>query len=284
MSASSRYSRLVLRLYRWIWLGRVDSDTPSIPPRAIVFAAHYNGAVDGMAYGSQIPPARGVVSVQWHQHLIGRLMFPGISVQRAKDADKGGANNIAAFREMIDCLAEDDRLLFFPEGTSRLGTARLPIGRGTLLLLRRARSLNPPPQVFFCAAHYHDPTRWRSDVSLGWVGPVPMPAPASDEAWVTANLLEAQTRAYARPAPRRLGLAWLAGTCALPYLPVWALVSGLAHRTADDDNVIGLWKFLFGVPATALSLLLYTVLAIVLGVPVWLPAASLLMGWLLWNR
>lgn len=284
MSLSSSYSGLVMRVYRWIWLGRIQSRRPDIPPGSLVLAAHYNGAVDGFVYGSQVPPARAVVSVQWHGNALGRALFPGIAVQRSKDAGKGGSN-LHAFREMTGALAAGERLLFFPEGTSRLGRERLPIGRGTLLLLRSVRALSPRPALYFTAAHYHAPTCWRSDVSVGWVGPVALPAsPDDDETWVKAQLLAAQDAAYAPPAPKSLRLLPLAALCALPYLPVWGVVGLAARRMADDDNVISLWKFLIGVPATLVALLVYTVLGTWLGAPVWVPLLSLLGGWALWKR
>lgn len=283
MARSSSYSGFVLRAYRWIWLGRIRSKRPEIPPGALILAAHYNGLVDGFVYGSQLPPARAVVSVQWHRHLAGRLLFPGIAVQRAKDG--AGASNLQAFRQMTAALKSGDRLLFFPEGTSQLGPTRLPIGRGTLLLLKGLRRPGPPPPIFFCAAHYHTPTRWRSAVTVSWVGPIAPPeSPNNDEQWVTDNLLTAQSKAFAPSAPVSFGLTPLAAIVAAPYLPVWALVRHFALRAADGENVISLWKFLIGVPATLLALVTYMVVAGCLGLPLWFPFASLLGAWLLWNR
>ncbi len=284
MAFPSSYSGLVMRAYRWIWLGQIASARPAIPRGTLIFAAHYNGLVDGFVYGSQVPPARGVISAQWHRHLVGRLLLPGVAVQRAKDG-AGGGGNLQAFRDMTAALGAGERLLFFPEGTSRLGQVRLPIARGTLLLLKSLRRLDPPPAVVFCAANYLEPTQWRSRVTLGWIGPLAPPAnSADDETWVTAQLLTAQARAYAAPAPARIGLTPLAALLALPYLPLWAGVGRLARRTADEDNVISLWKFLFGVPSTLLLLAFYSTLAAWIGLPPWLPAASLFGGWLLWNR
>jgi hypothetical protein len=284
MAFSSSYSGFVMRVYRWIWLGRIASARPEIPRGSLVLAAHYNGLVDGFVYGSQLPPARAIISVQWHRTFLGRMLFPGIAVQRAKDAGKGG-DNLHAFRQMTAALAASERLLFFPEGTSRLGPERLPIARGTLLLLKSIRRCNPPPPVFFCAARYHSPTRWRSHVTVGWTGPVTLPGSAADdEPWVTKHLLDAQTAAYAQPSPRTLGLTPVAAVLAAPYLPLWAVVSWLAHRVADDDNVISLWKFLFGVPLTLLALVLYTAFAPIAGLPLWLPFVLLAAASLVWNQ
>lgn len=284
MSFASGYSRLVSLLYRQLWLGSMRSAAPAVPAGTLILAAHYNGAIDGCTYPSQLPPCRAVVSSQWHRAAIGRWLLPGIAVTRAKDPGSGGGN-AGAFRQMLAELKRGGRLLFFPEGTSRLGRERLPVQPGTLLLLRGYRSVSRTPQVVFVAACYHDPTRWKSAVTLGWVGPLPLPANrADDEAWVRGRLLAAQDLAYAQPAPRPGGWTALAALLALPYLPLWALVAWLARRTADEDNVIALWKFIYGTPLTLILLGLYTGLAALAGVPAWLPLTSLAGGWLLWNR
>jgi len=278
------YSRLVSCVYRWIWLGRIDSEPPKIPAGSIVFAAHYNGAIDGFTYGSQLPRFLAVTSVQWHRHMIGRLLVPGISVQRAKDG-VSGAHNLAAFRNIVGHLRAGDRVLFFPEGTSRLGLERLPIQPGTLLLLRQLRRVAISPAIFFAAAHYHQPTHWRSSVNIAWVGPRELPpSSAGDAAWVSAGLWEAQAAAQARLVSPPSRLTWLAPLVALPFLPAWWLVASLARRTADEDNVIALWKFIFGVPVTLLTLGILTFLSLLLGGPWWLPLVSLIGGWLLWKE
>ncbi len=281
---AARYSAPLMRLYRRLWLGRIESHTPQIPPGSLVLAAHYNGLVDAFTYGSQLPSFIGVISVQWHRSLIGRRLLPGIAVKRAKDHGSG-AGNLTAFRLMAGQLQAGERLLFFPEGTSRLGTERLPIGRGTLLLLRGLRSGGTPPAVFFTAAHYHQPTRWRGNVSLGWVGPVALPdSSVEDEAWVRAHLLQAQSAAYALPVRPAGRWTWLAALLALPYLPAWVATGRLARRAANEENVVSLWKFIFGVPATLITWCACTAAAVRLGLPWWAPLASLTGGWLLWNR
>jgi 1-acyl-sn-glycerol-3-phosphate acyltransferase len=283
-SPLSLHSRLVCGCYRRIWLGRVASPTPPLPPGSLVLAGHYNGAVDGFAYGSQIPPFVAVISAQWHRSALGRALLPGISVQRAKDGVSGAAN-LGAFRAVLGRLRSGDRILFFPEGTSRLGRERLPVQPGTLLLLRQARKAPVPPPVFFASARYDEPQAWRSSVSIGWVGPVGLPGePALDAEWVASGLMRAQEAADAMPVPGGRPHRILAPLAALPYLPVWILVSALARRRADGDNVVALWRFLFGVPLTLAALCIYTLLCGAAGWPLWAPFASLAAGWLLWTR
>jgi hypothetical protein len=284
MSPLALYSRLVCGVYRWIWLGKVDSSPPPLARGSVIFAAHYNGAIDGFTYGSQMPPFLAVVSTQWHRNAFLRLLVPGLSVQRAKDG-MSGARNLATFRGIMSRLRQGDRVLFFPEGTSRLGLERLPVQAGTLLLLRQLRREAAPPAIYFTAARYHQPTAWRSAVSIAWVGPVEPPeSPEGDAEWVRSLLLGAQTASHAMTVPSASKVGWLAALLALPFLPAWYLTFALARRKADDDNVIALWKFIFGVPLTALTLCGLVALFAALGWPWCLPIVSLAGGWLLWRK
>jgi 1-acyl-sn-glycerol-3-phosphate acyltransferase len=283
-SLVSRYGARLMRIYRWIWLGRIEPRSPEIPRGSLVLAAHYNGLVDAFVYGSQLSSFIGVISTQWHRSFVGRWLMPGIAVKRAKDRGSS-TNNLTAFRLMVSQVQAGERLLFFPEGTSRLGPERLPIGRGTLLLLRGLRSGERHPAVFFTAIHYHQPTRWRSNVSLGWVGPVALPDSfEQDESWVQSHLLQAQSAAYSLPVRPSYRWTWLAALFALPYLPVWAVTMRVARHMADEENVISLWKFIFGVPVTLITWCVFTAVAAWSGLPWWIPSASLTGGWLLWNR
>ena len=237
MPTTAKHSGSITRFYRWLWLGKVVSFPPDIPPGSVIFAAHYNGAIDGFTYGSQLGAFVAVVSVQWQRTPFGRWLWPGIPVKRNKDSGST-ASNTTAFRAIFHALECNDRLLFFPEGTSRLGLERLPVQPGTLLLLRKFRTMKPVPAVFFTAAHYHQPTRWGSAVSLSWTGPVPLPANATeDETWVRDNLLRVQSEAYAMPAPTPRRWWWLGALIALPYLPLWLVVAAAAHRIASDLSV-----------------------------------------------
>lgn len=279
-----RRARHLSRLYRWLWLGRLEGQPPSFPSGGLVLAAHYNGAIDGFTYGSQLPPFHAVVSMQWHRTAVGRFLLPGIPVERQKDGVKGTANLIA-FRRIIAALQAGQLVLFFPEGTSRLGPDRLPIQAGTLLLLRQIRKACPDLPIFFCAADYKTPTCWGSAVAFGWDGPVALPsAAATDAEWIAQGLLKAQAAAQAidlHPHPR--AARFLARIFALPFLPVWLWVERKARKTADDTNVIALWKFIYGVPVTAVAWLILTVLAQRLGL-FWLPTACLVSAGALWKR
>ena len=248
-------------------------------------AAHYNGALDGYTYGSQLAPFDGVVSVQWHRTALGRFLLPGIAVERQKDGVKGAANLIA-FRKILAALQAGRLVLFFPEGTSRLGSERLPIQPGTLLLLRQIRKACPAIPIYFCAADYRTPTCWGSDVAFGWEGPLPVRAESADDAaWVMDGLLKAQARAQAAPLnPRSKILRAWALLVASPFLPVWWLVERRARKTADDTNVIALWKFIYGLPATALAWLVLSLLVQATLGHGWIVTASLVSGWALWKQ
>lgn len=283
--ATDRRGQRLSRLYRSLWFGRVEGRAPAMGG-GLVLAAHYNGAVDGFLYGSQLPPFSAVVAAQWHRTGLGRFLLPGITVERRKDGVTGAAN-LSAFRRILTALQAGRRVLFFPEGTSRLGEERLPIQPGTLLLLRQLRRSCPEVPVYFAGARYDDPTSWGSSARLGWVGPLPLPAdPTTDSAWVRDGLLEAQAAAQSAPRLRRPGQALrrvLGGLLALPYLPVWWLTGRAARRIADGQNVIALWKFIVGVPATALALVVWFAVCQGLFGAGWVAAVSLFAGWWLWK-
>jgi|SRR5580692_8995247 hypothetical protein len=56
----SRYGARLMRVYRWIWLGRIEPRSPEIPRGSLVLAAPYHGLVDAFVDSSQLdfPPRR----------------------------------------------------------------------------------------------------------------------------------------------------------------------------------------------------------------------------------
>jgi 1-acyl-sn-glycerol-3-phosphate acyltransferase len=289
-SLSSHAARMT-RLYRWLCLDRVAAPTVPAGP-GIVLAAHYNGLIDGFTYSALSPHIQGVVSAQWHRSALGRFLLPGIAVTRSKDQreGEGAGGNVAAFKAMLAALHAGEILLFFPEGTSCLGPQRLPVQRGTELLLRLARGELPELPVYFTAANYEALTAWRGRVAIALDGPYRVPeAKAGLSDWVAAGLLRAQDQALARTfpprpdwlPPLRRGLARLA---LLPLLPAWLAARWAIRHKADDSNVISLWRMLGGVPAALLCWLAWAGAAMVLGAP-WLALAvpvSSLVGVALW--
>lgn len=277
------------RLYRWLAFSSVQA--PALPDGpALVLSAHYNGILDGPVYlkmnGSLVP----VLSSQWHRNALGRWLLPGFSLTRRKDTGDA-ADNLAVFRAMLQALRTGSSLLFFPEGTSRLGVERLPVQRGTVLLLRQMRDKLPDVPVYFAAAHYEHPTEWRSRVKVAFDGPHGVPRDVELQQWVARGLLRAQNKAYG-PAfePRASVTRFLRGLLApLALWPIWpaALVARWAiARKADDQNVIALWRILGGLPAALFCLVLW-IAGSLLGGAVSLALAaplSTLIGVSLWQR
>lgn len=277
-------------LYRWLAFDRVDTPVVAKGP-AIILAAHYNGLLDGFVYSALSPRMLGVISAQWHRGALGRFLLPAIPVTRAKD-EAGGSGNLAAFKAMLAGLAQGSDLLYFPEGTSRLSPERLPIQRGTELLLRMAHKEQPGLPVYFAAANYERPTLWRSRVRIALDGPHAIPesrAGLSD--WVAEGLLRAQTNALAQPFPDRP--AWLprlrralAALLLLPVAPARPASAWAIRRMADDSNVIALWRLLGGVPAVLLCWLAWAIAGLAVG-PGWLTLGvpfSTLLGVAVWTR
>lgn len=289
----ARHSACVSALYRWLGF-HLEHPVPTLPRQgAVVLAAHYNGLLDGFVYMALSRHMLATPSAQWHRTWLGRLLLPGVTIMRAKDRGEGatGASNTAAFKAMQSIVRDGHPLLFFPEGTSRLGRERLPVQAGTALLLSRVRRELPETPVFFTAANYENPTCWRSRVAVAIDGPHLIPEDRDSlVTWVEAGLLRAQENAYALPFPPRvtplLRLRQLLGTCLLlPVFPVWPATRWAIRRFADDRNVISLWRLLAGAPVVLLCWLAWALAALLL-MQWWLiPAVilSTLLGILLWQ-
>jgi len=294
LASLALHTRFVTQLYRWLGF-RLALPAPELPARgSVVLAAHYNGLLDGFVYTCLSARMLAVLSAQWHRTALGRLLLPGVAVTRSKDQREGEAagSNTAAFKTMQSIVREGFPLLYFPEGTSRLGSERLPVQRGTELLLRRIRAEQPEVPVYFAAAHYDNPTRWRSRVALAVDGPHTIPAGKDGLAeWVAAGLLRAQSKAQALPLPACSGglqllRRMLAALALLPVLPAFFAARLAIRRCADDTNVISLWRLLGGVPAALLCWLLWAIVALVCS-PLWLALAVpllTLLGVALWCR
>ena len=184
-TALARHTARVTRLYRWLCFGRIQPAATILPDGpAVVLAAHYNGLLDGFVYCALSKHLLAVLSTQWHGSALGRFLLPGVGVVRSKEQEKGASatGNTAAFKSMQAIVQAGHPLLFFPEGTSRLGPERLPVQRGTALLLKLAQGVQADMPVYFAAAHYEHPTCWRSRVSLALDGPHQLPA--ERDAWL----------------------------------------------------------------------------------------------------
>lgn len=157
----------------WLWrliarlaFNRIDiagkDRIPATGPILFV-ATHRNGALDAAPYSLAAPAALPMVSAQLHRLPLGRFLFQGIPVARAKDRTRGiEANNTEATRHCIDWLREGGQLFVMPEGTSTLGHAHLPYHRGAARILHAALSNGVRPAIVPLAVHYEDPTVWQS--------------------------------------------------------------------------------------------------------------------------
>ena len=139
---------------------------PSVP--TLYLGLHRNGAIDGAVYLAAVPEARLTMSSQLRRSFIGKLIFSGIEFTRAKDkaSGAGGPSNQDAFAQCRQALASGQSLLFFPEGTSDLGPARLPIHPGVASLIAQALEDAPRLRIQAMAAHYENPTAFQSRVHV----------------------------------------------------------------------------------------------------------------------
>lgn len=108
-----------------------------------------------------------MVSAQLQRSLLGRWLFPGIVVSRAKDKARGiHADNAAAIKQCVEQLTQGGRLLVMPEGTSKLGFRHLPFQRGAARILTASINAGAQPTIVPLAVHYEDATIWQSRVEV----------------------------------------------------------------------------------------------------------------------
>lgn len=145
-------------------------------------ATHRNGAFDAAAYSQAAPGAVAVVSAQLHRSLLGRWLFPGIAVSRAKDKARGiYVDNTLAIKQCIKQLKGGGRLLIMPEGTSKLGFRHLPFQRGAARILAASITDGVEPVIVPLAVHYEDATIWQSRVEV-LIGPALRPQTNDEKA------------------------------------------------------------------------------------------------------
>lgn len=161
----------------WLWrgIGRLAFNRVAVVGRALLplhgpvlfVATHRNGALDAAPYAVAAPLAIPVVSAQLHRLPLGRWLFRGIAVARAKDKLRGiQADNAKAMEACVDILKRGEQLFIMPEGTSTLGPRHLPFHRGAARIVGDAIQAGVIPTIVPLGIHYEDPTIWQSRVEV----------------------------------------------------------------------------------------------------------------------
>ena len=166
-------ARAMWRLLRFAALNQVRVVGEPLPidtSSTLYLANHRNGAVDAAVYFPIVPHAVALVAAQWHRHALGRWLFAGIPVVRAKERQRGLTGDTSA---MIDTaasvLVRRGALLICPEGTSSLGPRHLPYGKGAARIVAHAVTECEQVRVVPLAINYEEPQAWQSrvEVSVG---------------------------------------------------------------------------------------------------------------------
>lgn len=155
-----------------------------LPPSGAVLyvATHRNGALDAAPYGMSVPRALPMISAQLHRNALGRFLFQGIPVARAKDRERGmTVDNLRAVERCITLLRDGEQLLVMPEGSSTLGFRHLPFQRGAARIAHAAVEAGVALTIVPLGVHYEDPTAWQSRVEV-LVGEPAKPQPGDDVA------------------------------------------------------------------------------------------------------
>lgn len=153
----------------WRLIGRLAFNRITVVghvPRSgavLYVATHRNGALDGAPYTLAVPHAVPMVSAQLHRTALGRFLFQGIPVARAKDRERGiAADNRQSIERCISLLKHEGQLLVMPEGTSTLGFRHLPYRRGAARIARAALDAGVTLTIVPLGVHYEAPTVWQS--------------------------------------------------------------------------------------------------------------------------
>jgi len=178
-------SRLAFNRVSVIHRQRIPASGP-----LLFVATHRNGALDAAAYKVAIDNAMPMVSAQLQGNAVGRFLFQGIAVARAKDRKRGlQGDNVQAVNQCIELLQDQGRLFVMPEGTSSLGPCHLPFQRGAAKIAHAALQAGVKLRIVPLAVHYLDPTAWQSRVEI-LVGDAVQPA--SDSTVATLHRMISQ--------------------------------------------------------------------------------------------
>ncbi|BCB25932.1 hypothetical protein SKTS_08180 [Sulfurimicrobium lacus] len=173
--SQSPTSRPEWRVLVWRIIGRLAFNRITLlggerlPPSGAVLyvATHRNGALDAAPYTRAIPRALPMISAQLHRSALGRFLFQGIPVARAKDRERGmAADNMQAVERCIALLQGGGQLLVMPEGTSALGFRHLPFQRGAARIAHAAVDAGVALTIVPLGVHCEDPTAWQSRVEV----------------------------------------------------------------------------------------------------------------------
>ncbi|MBS4098139.1 MAG: 1-acyl-sn-glycerol-3-phosphate acyltransferase [Sulfuricella sp.] len=161
--------------YAWRIIGRLAFNRITVLGRerlpssgAVLYVAtHRNGALDAAPYALAVPDAIPMVSAQLQRSALGRFLFRGIAVARAKDRARGmAADNRDAVQRCIAVLQGGGRVLVMPEGSSALGFRHLPFQRGAARIAQAAVEAGVKLTIVALGVHYEDPTAWQSRVEV----------------------------------------------------------------------------------------------------------------------
>jgi len=211
------YSTISGSLNYWLWRGigrlafnRIEITGKELLPLdgpVLFVATHRNGALDAAPYALAVPDAVPMISAQLHRLPLGRFLFRGIAVARAKDKARGiKTDNLKAMEQCVEVLKTGGQLFIMPEGTSTLGHRHLPFNRGAARIIGRAMKDGVAPAIVPLAVHYEDPTRWQCRAEVLISEPI-YPQTADETALqqlisaaletVGANFADAQTQRLA---------------------------------------------------------------------------------------
>jgi 1-acyl-sn-glycerol-3-phosphate acyltransferase len=192
-------SRLHRLLYRFAGLAlferiAIRGEAPESSGPTLFVGLHRNGAIDGIAYLPAAPKAVYLLSAQLQRSIWLRALFPGITVVRKKDRERGMAgDNRGSLDACVGQLLGGGSLFVLPEGSSTLGPRHLPFKPGAAQIASAVLSAGRALTIVPLAIHYERAWAWqsRAEVLIGQPLRLEVPAGVEELEALIARVFEA---------------------------------------------------------------------------------------------
>lgn len=169
-------SGLISKAIAWTYFNKVvitgKGNIPLNDPVLFV-AIHRNGAVDGFVLSKAIKDARFIIGKNISKSPIVKLLFNNnIDVYRHPRSIAQQKENLMQLKYTAELIEKGEKIVIFPEGTSKLGPTLLPVQVGVAHLIALALKILPEAslRVIPVGLHYSRGYEFRSDVEI-YFGP-----------------------------------------------------------------------------------------------------------------
>ena len=137
---------------------------------------HRNGAIDGYVLMKALPRYIAIVGKNLTKSLFLKLFFGGhIEIYRSTETAEEKAFNQKQLSRAVELIKKKQKILIFPEGTSKLGPSLLPIKKGAAFICKiLLDSLETETKVYIVpiGLHYEAGWQFRSNAEVHFGTPI----------------------------------------------------------------------------------------------------------------